>query len=490
MNTMTAAARAQRWVLILTSAASLMVALDQLVVATALSTIRQDLHASLATLEWTVNAYSLSFAVLLITGAALGDRLGRRRVLVSGLLLFALASAACALAPSAGWLIAARTVQGAGSALVMPAAMALLTAAYPPEKRGAALGIFAALTGLAVVGGPVLGGAITQGLAWQWIFWVNVPLAVIVIPLVMAKVAENYGGRARIDVTGIVLVGAAMLCLVWALSQANTVGWASAEIVGTLTGGALLTASFVLWELRAENPMLPMRFFRVGAFSAGNASALLLYGSLYSSVFFVSQYLQVGLGYAPLAAGLRFMPWAIGVLVIAPLAGRLADRIGARLLVVAGLTLQGLGLAWISLNASDHRQYSASLVALIVSGCGTSMAMPAVQNAVMNSVPRTALGKAAGTFSTLRQLGGALGIAVLAAVFAAHGNYGSARAFSDGFTPAIGGAAAFALAGAVIGFATPGRRRAAAPQPQSQPHPRPEREARAEHNDAAVAGVS
>jgi EmrB/QacA subfamily drug resistance transporter len=457
----------QRWVLILTSAASLMVALDALVVATALSTIRRDLHASLATLEWTVNAYSLSFAVLLITGAALGDRLGRRRVLVSGLCLFALASAACAVAPSAGWLIAARTVQGAGSALVMPAAVALLTAAYPPEKRGAAFGIFSALTGLAVVGGPVLGGAITQGLEWRWIFWINVPLAAAVIPLVIAKVKEDYGNRhASIDLTGIALAGVAMLGVVWGLSRANTVGWSSPEIIGTLTAGVLLTVSFVGWEPKANEPMLPMRFFRVGAFSAGNASALLLYGSLYSSVFFVSQYLQVSLGYAPLAAGLRFTPWAAGVFVIAPLAGRLTDRIGARPLVVAGLTLQGLGLAWISLNASDHRHYSASVVALIMSGCGTSMAMPAVQNAVMNSVPATAIGKAAGTFNTLRQLGGALGIAVLAAVFAAHGSYASGRAFSDGFAPAIAGSAAFALAGAVIGLATPGRRRAALPPSQ------------------------
>ena len=186
--------------LILTSAASLMVALDQLVVATALSTIRRDLHASLATLEWTVNAYSLSFAVLLITGVALADRLGRRRVLIAGLALFAVASVACALAPSAGWLIAARTLQGAGSALVMPTAMALLTNAYPPEKRGAALGIFAALTGLAVVAGPVLGGAITQGLEWRWIFWINVPLAAAVIPLVTTKIKESYGNRhASID---------------------------------------------------------------------------------------------------------------------------------------------------------------------------------------------------------------------------------------------------------------------------------------------------
>jgi EmrB/QacA subfamily drug resistance transporter len=455
----------QRWVLILTSAASLMVALDQLVVATALSTIRRDLHASLATLEWTVNAYSLSFAVLLITGVALGDRVGRRRVLLTGLALFALASVACALAPSAGWLIAARTLQGAGSALVMPTAMALLTNAYPPEKRGAALGIFAALTGLAVIAGPVLGGAITQGLEWRWIFWVNVPLAAAVTPLVATKIKESYGNRqASIDGIGVALAAGAMLGLVWGLSRATTAGWSSPEIIGTLTAGALLTASFIRWELRTTEPMLPMRFFRATAFSAGNASALLLYGSLYSSVFFVSQWLQVSLGYSPFAAGLRFMPWAVGVLVFAPLAGRLTDRIGARSLVVTGLTLQGLGLAWVALNASNHRHYSASVLALIVSGCGTATAMPAVQNAVMNSVPVTALGKAAGTFNTLRQFGGALGVAVLAAVFAAHGSYASARAFSDGFTPAIAGSAAFVLTGAVIGLATPGRRRVALPQ--------------------------
>ena len=486
MTASTTSTHAQRWVLILTSAASLMVALDQLVVATALGTIRRDLHASLATLEWTVNAYSLSFAVLLIAGAALGDRLGRRRVLVTGLVLFAVASAACALAPSAGWLIAARAVQGAGSALAMPTAMALLTAAFPPERRGAALGIFAALTGLAVVGGPVLGGAITQGLEWRWIFWINVPIAAVVIPLVLAKVEENYGNRhASIDIPGLGLAATAMLSLVWGLSRANAVGWGSAEIVGTLASGVVLTASLVLWEFKAKEPMLPMRFFRVGAFSAGNASALLLYGSLYASVFFVSQWLQVALGYSPFAAGLRFTPWAVGVLVIAPLAGRLTDRIGARALVVAGLTLQGLGLAWISLNASDHRHYSASVVALIVSGCGTSMAMPAVQNAVMNSVPATALGKAAGTFNTLRQLGGALGVAVLAAVFSAHGSYASARAFSDGFSPAIAGSAAFALAGAVIGLATPGRRRASLPQRR----PESPSAANAELEAAGVAGV-
>jgi EmrB/QacA subfamily drug resistance transporter len=318
--TITRTARAsQGWVLALTSAASLMVALDQLVVATALSTIRRDLHASLATLEWTVNAYSLSFAVLLITGAAMGNRFGRRRMFVVGLIIFALSSAACALAPGIGWLIAARTAQGVGSALVMPLAMALLSAAFPVERRGAALGVFTALTGLAVVGGPLVGGAVTEGLAWQWIFWINVPIGVIVIALVMRKIDESAGAPTRPDIVGIVLAGGGILGLVWGLVRANAVGWASAEVVGAFGCGAVLTTAFVVWELRVTEPMLPMGFFRIGAFSTGNVSALLLYASLFSAVFFLAQYLQVSLGYGPLAAGLRFMPWTATLFVVAHL---------------------------------------------------------------------------------------------------------------------------------------------------------------------------
>src|SRR6185437_12250230 len=258
---MTTTRRAQSWALALTATASLMVALDALVVATALSTIRRDLHASLPTLEWTVNAYGLSFAVLLMTGAALGDRFGRRRVFVIGIGLFVAASVACALAPGVGWLIAARTVQGVGSALVMPLAMALLGAAIPPERRGAALGVFSALTGLAVVGGPLVGGFIVQSLAWQWIFWVNLPIGVALVPLVLARIEESHGPRTRLDVVGLALVSGGALGLVWGIIRANSIGWGDGEVLVALAAGALLMAAFVWWELRVDAPMLPMRYF-------------------------------------------------------------------------------------------------------------------------------------------------------------------------------------------------------------------------------------
>jgi len=461
--------RAQSWALALTATASLMVALDALVVATALSTIRRDLHASLSTLEWTVNAYSLSFAVLLMTGAALGDRFGRRRVFVIGLGVFVAASAACALAPTVGWLIAARTVQGAGSALVMPLAMALLGAAIPPERRGAALGIFTALTGLAVVGGPLVGGFISQSLAWQWIFWVNLPLGVAVIPLVLAHIEESRGPRTRPDVVGVALVSGGALGLVWGMIRANSVGWGSAEVIATLAAGAVLIGAFVRWELHVDQPMLPMRFFADRGFAAGNASAFMLYASLYGMVFYIAQYLQVALGYSPFAAGLRFLPWTALMFVVAPVSGRLADRIGGRPLVAAGLTLQGVGAGWIAANAADGRSYASSIIALMISGVGLSMAMPAVQNLVLNAVPPSALGKASGTFNTVRQLGGVFGVAVLAAVFSANGSYASPRAFGSGSGAALAVAAALAGTGAVIALLAAARARRRVPVPAAPP---------------------
>jgi EmrB/QacA subfamily drug resistance transporter len=443
--------RMQRWVLALTATAALMVALDQLVVATALNAIRDDLHASIATLDWTVNSYSLSFAVLLITGAALGDRYGRRKLFVIGIALFCAASAACALAPNTATLIAARTVQGAGSALVMPLSVALLTAAYPVEKRGPIVGIYTALTGLAVVGGPVVGGAVTQGIAWQWIFWINVPIGALVIPLALTRIQESRGERTRPDVLGLVLVSAAMLGVVWGLVRADAAGWSSAEVISTLVAGGVLAVAFVLWELRVREPMLPMHLFRIRAYSAGNGAMLLLTTSLFGTVFVFAQYLQISLGYSPLAAGLRFMPWTTTLFVFAPLAGALSDRIGSRPLLVAGLALQGTGMGWLAYNVHQANPYTSSIVALVIAGCGTSMALPSGQNAVMNSVAPAFVGKAAGVFNSVRQLGGVLGIAIVSAVFAAQGGYASPDTFRDGAAPALYVAASLALAGAVIG---------------------------------------
>ena len=452
---------AQRWVLILTSAASLMCALDQLVVATALTAIQRDLHASIETLEWTVNAYTLSLAVLLVAGAVLGERYGRRRLFVAGLAGFVLSSAGAALAPNTGLLIAARAVQGAASALVMPLAMALLTAAYPAHKRGAALGIFTALTGLAVVGGPLVGGAVTEGLDWTWIFWLNVPIGLLVIPLVLTRIADSRGVPRRPDVPGVLLAGCGMLGLVWGLVRGNAAGWASVEVVGTLLAGALVTAAFAAYELRAREPMLPMRFFRNRSFGAGNTAAFLLYASLLSTVFFFAQYLQESLGYGPLAAGLRFLPWTATLFVVAPLAGVLADRIGPRPLVVLGLAMQGAGYLWVAANAGSDRPYTASVLALVLTGCGTSMAMPAVQQAVLGAIPE-AVGMSSGTFNTLRQLGSVFGVAALAAVFAACGGYGSPAEFAAGVAPALAVSGSLAILGAVAGLALPPARAATA----------------------------
>jgi EmrB/QacA subfamily drug resistance transporter len=455
---------ATRWVVILTGIGSLMAALDTLVVSTALSTIRVDLGASVEQLEWTVNAYNLSFAVLLMTGAALGDRYGRRKLFAIGLGIFAGASAAAALAPDAGTLIAARAVQGAGSALIMPLGLALLSAAFPADRRGAAIGIFSAITGLAVASGPLVGGAVVEGISWEWIFWINVPIGLLAIPLVLTRMRESHGPDAGLDIRGLALVTAGALGLVWGLVRGNQAGWASAEVIGSLAAGALLVAAFVASELRAPEPMLPMTFFRSRAFSAGNAAIFFTFASLFGAVFFFAQLLQTVLGYGPLDAGLRLLPWTATFMTVAPVAGALADRIGERPLMVGGLTLQAIGLAWVALIAEPGMSYAQLLVPFVVAGVGVSMAIPAAQNSVVGSVAADALGKAAGTNSMMRELGGVFGIALVVAIFAGAGGYASAQAFTDGFAPAMLVAAGLALAGAIAGLALPGRR-ATAPIP-------------------------
>ena len=448
------------WVVALTAIGSLMAALDTLVVSTALSTIRLDLGASVAQLEWTVNAYNLSFAVLMISGAALGDRFGRRNFYAVGLGLFALASAACALAPSVGWLIAARAIQGAGAALILPLGLALLSAAFPPERRGVAIGMFSAVTGLSVAAGPLVGGAVVQGISWEWIFWLNVPIGLLAIPLVLTRLRENFGPDTGLDVPGLGLVTTGALGLVWGLVRGNAAGWGSAEVVGSLIGGLVLVVAFVRWELRAKEPMLPMQFFRSRAFSAGNAAMFFTLASLFAGVFFYSQLLQTGMGYDPLAAGLRLLPWTATFLTVAPIAGSLADRIGECPLMVLGLSLQAIGTAWVALIAEPGLPYSHLLAPFIIGGVGVSMAIPAGQNSVVGSVATEALGKAAGVNSMMRELGGVFGIAVVVAVFAGAGSYASPHSFIDGFGPGMGVAAGLAVAGALSAIVIPARRTA------------------------------
>ncbi|MGH2983819.1 MAG: DHA2 family efflux MFS transporter permease subunit [Solirubrobacterales bacterium] len=449
--------RTTTWVLVLTGLGALMAALDTLVVSTALSTIRLDLGASIEELEWTVNAYNLSLAVSLITAAALGDRYGRRRLYAGGLVLFTAASAACALSPDVAWLIAARAVQGIGAALILTLSLALLSAAFPPERRGAAIGIFSAITGLSVASGPLVGGAVVDGIAWEWIFWLNVPLGLAAVPLVLTRIKESFGGDTALDIPGLALITGGAFGIVWGLVRGNQAGWGSFEVVGSLVAGALLVAAFVAWELRAREPMLPMRFFRSRAFSGANAAIFFTFASLFTGVFFFAQLLQTVIGYGPFDAGLRLLPWTATFMTVAPIAGTLADRFGERPFMVGGLLLQAVGMAWVGLLAEPGLTYGQLVVPFIVAGIGVSLAIPSAQKSAVGSVEESAIGKAAGTNTMMRELGGVFGIAVAVAVFAGAGSYVSADAFTDGFAPAIGVAAALSLAGALAGLALPGR---------------------------------
>lgn len=461
--------REQRWVLGLASLASFMVILDVMVVATALTAIRRYLGASLEALEWTVSAYTLSFAVLLMTAAALGDRLGRRRVFAAGLTIFAVSSAACALAPDAAALIAARAVQGAGAATIMPMALALLNGAFPPHRRGWAIGIYGGVTALAAVAGPVLGGAVAQGLGWQWIFWLNVPVALAAVPLVLTRLSETKGTDGTVDLPGLALVTAAALGLVWGLVRGNTAGWASPEVVGTLVGGTAATAAFAAWERRAAHPMLPARLFRSPAFSAGNTAIFMINASLSGVIFLMPQFQQVVEGQDPLGSGLRLLPWGIAPFLVGPRAGALADKVGDRVLVVTGSLVQAAGVAWIAAAAGPGTSYLALVTPMILIGVGLALSIPAATRSVTGTVPPADIGTASAAFSTMRQLGGAFGVAVLGAAFAATGGYATPAAFSRGFSTALVVSTGLALAGTVAATVLTGRGNRQSPGPSPEP---------------------
>ena len=449
------------WTFAISSVAVFMVTLDNLVVTTALPVIRKDLHAGLSGLEWTVNAFTLTFAVLLMTGAALGDRLGRRRMFVFGLSVFTLASAAAALAPSIAALNVARAVQGLGGAIVMPLTLTILSAAVPPERRGLALGAWGGISGLAVAFGPLVGGAVVDGISWHWIFWLNVPIGLVLIPLALTRLTETRGPDSRLDVPGVALASAGLFGLVWALVRGNSVGWGSAEIVGSFAAGAVLLAAFVAWERRAATPMLRLDFFRDRTFSLANVASLLMSFGMFGSIFFLAQFFQTVQGYSPLASGLRILPWTAMPMLVAPIAGALSDRIGGQRLMGAGLTLQAIGLGWIAAVSTPTTPYVDLVAPFIVSGIGMSLFFAPVANVILGSVRPELEGQASGANNAIRELGGVFGVAVLAAVFAHAGGYQSFAAFTHGMNVAVWIGAAVVLAGALAAFAIPSRPRRA-----------------------------
>ncbi len=449
--------RSVAWTFIVTSVAAFMVALDNLVVTMALPSIRADLHATLDQLEWTVNAYTLTFAVLLLPAAVLGDRLGRRRVFIGGITLFTLASAAAALAPNVGTLVLARALQGVGGAAVLPLSLTLLTSAVPPARRGAALGIWGASSGLAVALGPLLGGAITQSGSWQYIFWLNVPIGLVMIPLALTKLAESHGPAKRLDPVGLGLVSVGLFALVFGLVRGNSNGWSSTGELVALIGGGALVLAFIGWESRVDAPMLPLELFRSRGFAAVNAASLLMSVGMFGSIFLLAQFLQNVQGYDPLGAGLRTLPWTAMPVLVAPLAGPLSDRIGGRPLLVAGLALQAIGIGWVELTAD--MSYGSMLIPFILSGAGMGLFFVPVASVVMGSVPADMQGVASGANNGIRELGGVLGIAVLGAIFSARGGFTSGQAFVDGLHPALIVGGAGVLLGAAAAALIPRRQR-------------------------------
>jgi EmrB/QacA subfamily drug resistance transporter len=446
------------WALVITSVAGFMAALDNLVVTTALSSIREDLGGGLEDLEWTVSAYTLTFAVLLMFGAALGDRFGRRRLFITGLAIFTGASAAAALASGIDALIAARAVQGVGAAIMMPLTLTLLTAAVPAARRGAVLGIFSAVTGVAVATGPLIGGSLTEHISWQWIFWLNVPIGLLLLPLARLRLSESYAPDARLDVPGTLLVSGGLFGIVYALVNGNADGWTSPRILFCLIAGTVLLVAFARYGSVAKKPMLPMRLFRSRAFFGINVASLLMFLGMFGSIFLLSQFLQGVAGYSPTEAGLRMLPWTGMSLLVAPVAGLLSDRIGGRPVVTAGLALQAIGLALFALVLEPGVSYAAQLPALVISGVGMALYFAPAASVVMSSVRPSEQGIASGANNALREVGGALGIAVLGAVFAAQGGYESPQAFSDGTVPAVWiGAGALAVA-ALVALLIPGGR--------------------------------
>jgi EmrB/QacA subfamily drug resistance transporter len=436
-----------------------MVTLDNLVVTNALPVIKTQLGASLMDLQWFINAYTLSFAALLLTASAIGDRLGRRRIFLLGIGLFTAASAACAIATEPWMLIGARAIQGVGAAAVMPLSLTLLATAVPARQRSAAIGIWGGISGLGVAVGPVVGGAVVDGLNWQWIFWLNVPIGVLALPFAARVLTESFGGSKRLDLVGLVLSASSVLAIVWGVVHGADDGWSSARILTALIGGGALLVAFLVWESRTPAPMLPLRLFASRAFSVVNITAFTFSVGVFGSVFLLAQFFQVVQGYTPLQSGIRTLPWTMAPMVVAPLAGLFVDRIGARTLIATGQVFLATALAWIALVTSIDAGYGSFVAPFVLAGIGMGLTFAPAASVVMASASEADRGVASGTNNTIREVGVAMGVAVLASVFASSGSYETPSRYIDGLVPAVWVGAAVVAVGAVVALLLPGRRR-------------------------------
>jgi EmrB/QacA subfamily drug resistance transporter len=480
--------RRNGWTLGIVSVALFMVVLDNLVVSVALPTIHRDLGASIQSLEWTVNAYVLAYAVLLLTGAALGDRFGRKRMFLAGMAVFTAASALAALAPSTELLIIARAIQGTGAAVVTPLTLTLLAEAFPNERRGMAIGVWSGISGIAVALGPLVGGAVVQGISWHWIFWINVPIGICLIPLAARMLAESRGPYGALDIPGLLLACGGAFGIVFGLVRSQSLGWTSPTVLVSLIAGAVLLGGFVVWELRAAEPMLPMAFFAKRSFAVTNVASLSMYFGMFGSIFFLSQYMQDVLGYTPLQAGMKLLVWTGASMVVAPLAGVFSERLGSRPFMIAGLSLQAGALAWLAGMLSTHMHYSQMIVPFIMAGSGMALVFAPSANAVLSSVSAQQAGQASGANNAIREVGGVLGVAVLASVFSGAGGYGSPELFLHGLLPAMWVGVAVLAFGALVVLAFPFHTREAAQEASPHGMARAGEEGRAEGPRGVLAG--
>ncbi|UAJ80859.1 DHA2 family efflux MFS transporter permease subunit [Leifsonia sp. ZF2019] len=438
-----------------------MATLDNLVVTSALPVIARDLSASIEELQWVVNAYTLSFATLMLMAVGLGDRFGRRTVFFGGIVVFTVASAAAALATEPWMLIAARAVQGAGAAALLPLSLTLLAGSVSARLRPAAIGIWGGISGLGVALGPLIGGAVVEGWNWQAIFWLNVPLGVIAVPLVLIALPNSFGARVRSDIVGLLLAAPGVFGLVYGIVRGNDAGWSSTEVLVSLIGGSVLLVAFVLWESRTPAPLLPLRLFRDRSFTAANLVGMTFSFGIFGAIFILIQFLQVVQGHTPLEAGVMTMPWTLAPMVVAPLTGLVSSRTGTRLPIVAGLVLLAVAMGWIALTLSATLPYSEMWPPFLLAGVGMGLVFAPSSTAVLANMRGADHAKASGTNSTLREIGVALGVAVLTAVFTGAGGTLTPTGYVDAAIPAVWvGASALAVA-AVIAFALPGRRLAA-----------------------------
>jgi EmrB/QacA subfamily drug resistance transporter len=434
-----------------------MATLDNLVMTSALPVVQQDLNASVGQLQWFLNAYTLSFATFMLTAATLGDRWGRRAVFLGGIALFTAASVASALATSPAMLIAARAIQGLGAAAIMPLSLTLLAAVVPIAKRAMAIGIWGGVSGLGVALGPVVGGAVVDGISWQAIFWINVPVALVAVPLAYIALTESTGRRQPLDLLGVVLAGGGVFLLVWAVVHGNDDGWASTTVLASFVGSAVLLLAFVSRAWRTPFSVLPLTLFRSRSFTLANIIGITFSLGMFGAVFLLAQYLQIVMNYSPFEAGLRTLPWTAAPMVVAPIAGLLAERVGLRGLLVCGLALQSLSLVWMALILGPDTAYLSMVPALLMAGVGMGLTFAPSATAVLRDMDDDDHATASSANSTVREVGIALGIAVLTAVFIGNGGSLTPTGYTDALAPALlVGAGAVAI-GLVAALFMPGR---------------------------------